>query len=66
MLYCHVKHMTFNYSYPPQGRMYEDPKRWGYLFQSHVLMSMMELHHKEVVSNTPPHTHTNVLGLDYN
>ena len=30
--------------------MYEDPKRWGYLFQSYVLLTMMDLHHKQVVS----------------
>ena len=30
--------------------MYEDAGRWGYLFQSYVLLTMMELHHKEVVS----------------
>lgn len=30
------------------GRMYEDAHRWGYLFQSYVLLTMMELHHKEV------------------
>ena len=30
--------------------MYQDPKRWSYLFQSYVLLTMMELHHKEVVS----------------
>ena len=30
--------------------MYDDAKRWGYLFQSYVLLTMMELHHKEVVS----------------
>ena len=29
--------------------MYEDAGRWGYLFQSYVLLTMMELHHKEVV-----------------
>lgn len=29
--------------------MYEDAHRWGYLFQSYVLLTMMELHHKEVV-----------------
>jgi len=33
-----------------QGRMYEDANRWGYLFQSYVLLTMMELHHTEVVS----------------
>ncbi len=32
-----------------QGRMYEDAERWGYLFQSYVLLTMMELHHKTVV-----------------
>ena len=31
--------------------MYEDAGRWGYLFQSYVLLTMMELHHKEVVHN---------------
>ena len=31
--------------------MYEDAHRWGYLFQSYVLLTMMELHHKEVVSS---------------
>ena len=30
--------------------MYEDAKRWGYLFQSYVLLTMMDLHHKQVVS----------------
>ena len=30
--------------------MYEDAHRWGYLFQSYVLLTMMELHHKEAVS----------------
>ena len=30
--------------------MYEDAQRWGYLFQSYVLLTMMELHHKPVVS----------------
>ena len=33
-----------------KGRMYEDAQRWGYLFQSYVLLTMMELHHKRVVS----------------
>uniref|UniRef100_A0A1X7VMT7 Deoxynucleoside kinase domain-containing protein n=1 Tax=Amphimedon queenslandica TaxID=400682 RepID=A0A1X7VMT7_AMPQE len=32
------------------GRMYQDPKRWSYLFQSYVLLTMMELHHKETAS----------------
>lgn len=32
------------------GRMYEDAGRWGYLFQSYVLLTMMELHHKEAAS----------------
>lgn len=32
--------------------MYEDAHRWGYLFQSYVLLTMMELHHKEVVSTS--------------
>jgi len=32
------------------GRMYEDANRWGYLFQSYVLLTMMELHHTEVSS----------------
>lgn len=32
------------------GRMYEDAGRWGYLFQSYVLLTMMELHHKKVDS----------------
>ena len=42
-----------------QGRMYQDANRWGYLFQSYVLLTMMELHHKEVVSHaskSPPPT----------
>ena len=30
--------------------MYNDSERWSYLFQSYVLLTMMELHHKEVVS----------------
>ncbi|CAI8026030.1 Thymidine kinase 2, mitochondrial [Geodia barretti] len=30
------------------GLMYEDSKRWGYLFQSYVLLTMMDLHHKQV------------------
>ena len=30
--------------------MYEDAQRWGYLFQSYVLLTMIDLHHKEVVS----------------
>ncbi|XP_064384171.1 thymidine kinase 2, mitochondrial-like [Halichondria panicea] len=32
------------------GRMYEDAERWGYLFQSYVLLTMMEVHHKTVNS----------------
>lgn len=31
--------------------MYQDPKRWSYIFQSYVLLTMMELHHKKTVSN---------------
>jgi thymidine kinase/deoxynucleoside kinase len=26
--------------------MYDDPKRWGYLFQSYVLLTMMKQHHR--------------------
>ena len=33
----------------PQGRMYEVASRWGYLFQSYVLVTMMELHNKPLV-----------------
>ncbi|XP_062519975.1 thymidine kinase 2, mitochondrial-like [Corticium candelabrum] len=29
------------------GRMYENKERWGLTFQSYVLLTMMELHHKE-------------------
>ena len=25
-------------------RMYQDPKRWGFMFQSYVLLTMMEAH----------------------
>lgn len=28
----------------PQGRMYEDAPRWGFTFQSYVLLTMMEAH----------------------
>ena len=34
--------------------MYEDAGRWGYLFQSYVLLTMMELHHKEAVRPLTP------------
>jgi hypothetical protein len=27
-----------------QDRMYKDPQRWAYLFQSYVLLTMMEAH----------------------
>ncbi|KAL5491979.1 hypothetical protein EMCRGX_G017360 [Ephydatia muelleri] len=32
------------------GRMYEDAPRWGFLFQSYVLVTMMELHNKPLTS----------------
>ena len=32
-----------------QDRMYHDPKRWSYLFQSYVLLTMMEVHNAQVV-----------------
>ncbi|KAJ7374493.1 hypothetical protein OS493_004830 [Desmophyllum pertusum] len=31
--------------------MYSDPKRWSYLFESYVLLTMMEVHHRP--QNTP-------------
>ncbi|KAL9974619.1 hypothetical protein ACROYT_G011677 [Oculina patagonica] len=31
--------------------MYNDPKRWSYLFESYVLLTMMEIHHRP--QNTP-------------
>ncbi|XP_065900504.1 deoxynucleoside kinase-like [Dysidea avara] len=31
-------------------RMYQDPKRWSYLFQSYVLLTMMEVHNAQVDS----------------
>ena len=43
-------HTCTSSSFMGQGRMYEDANRWGYLFQSYVLLTMMELHHTEVVS----------------
>ena len=33
--------------------MYEDPQRWAYLFQSYVLLTMMEAHAVEQVSPRP-------------
>ena len=35
-----------------QGRMYQDPARWAYLFQSYVLLTMMEAHDAEQVGAT--------------
>lgn len=33
--------------------MYEDPARWGYLFQNYVLLTMMDVHNaKQVDKNT--------------
>ena len=29
--------------------MYSDPKRWSYLFESYVLLTMMEVHHRPQV-----------------
>ena len=29
--------------------MYSDPKRWSYLFESYVLLTMMEIHHRPQV-----------------
>lgn len=33
--------------------MYEDPQRWAYLFQSYVLLTMMEAHAVEQVIPRP-------------
>ena len=32
--------------------MYSDPKRWSYLFESYVLLTMMEVHHRPQVCKT--------------
>lgn len=41
---------TVKYGVYLQGRMYQDPQRWSYLFQSKVFLSMMDIHHKKSVS----------------
>ena len=30
--------------------MYEDPARWGYLFQNYVLLTMMDVHNAKQVN----------------
>jgi thymidine kinase len=39
--------MTSTFCLTLQERMYQDPKRWAYLFQNYVLLTMLEAH------NTP-------------
>lgn len=45
--------------------MYSDPKRWSYLFESYVLLTMMEVHHRPQVSLKPLIKHGLIVFSDF-